>query len=55
MQDEIFTLGNLISSGIVGKSIKVGIDFDSAMVDSRKVANFGEGDDINNFFIYNFL
>ncbi|HIF9584815.1 TPA: hypothetical protein ACX8A5_001941, partial [Campylobacter jejuni] len=30
LQDELFSLGNIISGGIVGKSIKVGIDFESA-------------------------
>nr|WP_284443948.1 phage tail tape measure protein [Campylobacter lari] len=49
MQDEIFTLGNLISSGIVGKSIKVGIDFESAMADVKKVTELSEGHSLKDF------
>ncbi|EAK0445456.1 phage tail tape measure protein [Campylobacter lari] len=49
LQDEIFTLGNLISSGIVGKSIKVGIDFESAMADVKKVTELSEGHSLKNF------
>ncbi|EAJ5678537.1 phage tail tape measure protein [Campylobacter lari] len=49
LQDEIFTLGNLISSGIVGKSIKVGIDFESAMADVKKVTELSEGHSLKDF------
>ncbi|EAL4789510.1 phage tail tape measure protein [Campylobacter coli] len=43
LQDELFSLGNIISGGIVGKSIKVGIDFESAMADVKKVTDLSEG------------
>ncbi|EAK9946058.1 phage tail tape measure protein [Campylobacter lari] len=49
LQDEIFTLGNLISSGIVGKSIKVGIDFESAIADVKKVTELSEGHSLKDF------
>ncbi|ECL0463004.1 phage tail tape measure protein, partial [Campylobacter jejuni] len=39
----LFSLGNIISGGIVGKSIKVGIDFESAMADVKKVTDLSEG------------
>ncbi|EAL9873644.1 phage tail tape measure protein, partial [Campylobacter jejuni] len=42
LQDELFSLGNIISGGIVGKSIKVGIDFESAMADVKKVTDLSE-------------
>ncbi|MCW1580054.1 phage tail tape measure protein, partial [Campylobacter jejuni] len=42
LQDELFSLGNIISGGI-GKSIKVGIDFESAMADVKKVTDLSEG------------
>ncbi|MGI7960808.1 phage tail tape measure protein [Campylobacter coli] len=43
LQDELFSLGNIISSGIVGKSVKIGIDFESAMADVKKVTDLSEG------------
>ncbi|HFP7691586.1 TPA: phage tail tape measure protein [Campylobacter jejuni] len=43
LQDELFSLGNLISGGIVGKSVKIGIDFESAIADVKKVTELSEG------------
>lgn len=49
MQDELFSMGTLLSEGILGKSISVGMDFESAMADVKKVTELSEGHSLKDF------
>ena len=42
-------MGTLLSEGILGKSISVGMDFESAMADVKKVTELSEGHSLKDF------
>ena len=42
-------MGTLLNEGILGKSISVGMDFESAMADVKKVTDLSEGHSLKDF------